>query len=210
MSILKIKIKGKVFITFGSASLSFQREVSDTKYTSISYNNATGQSLNAGQVLYSTGTSGNVGYLSVKSKDTIVLSGSGNLPLSVDHYPSAEQGNRTVEFFYDSSVVSLNLVYNSNPNTSDVIVETDNRTPYTFKVADFTGHYTDYDSDAISQIALFGNVSGFTVSGVPYVSGTYIPITDVTQLIYTPLDQNDPYEKDVTWKAKDSNGNISN
>lgn len=209
MSILQVRIKGKTFIAFGSTSLSFIRSVNETKDTAITYSNGTGQTMTAGQVLYSQGNEGTPGYLAVKSKEDITLRGSGGVPLTVTSYPSDTQGNKTVSFNFDGSAININLTYNSNPVTVDVIVETDSRVPYVFKAADFTTKYSDYDNDGISEIALFGDVTGFSYNGIPYVAGTYINIANVTLLVYTPLDQDAPYEKNVTWKAKDVNGNIS-
>lgn len=209
-SLLRIKIKGKNFVVFGTANLSFQREISSTKDAVISFSNSSGQVLAAGQILYSIGTSGNVGYLSVKSKNNITLTGAGTLTLSVENYPTATQVNNTLSFLYDDSAININLVYNSNPVTADVIVETDNRIPYEFKAADFTGSFSDYDGDAIKEVAIFGSVQDLNYNGSPYVSGTKIPIINIQNLVYTPLDQDDMYEMDWTWEATDINGNESN
>ena len=211
MALLKIRAKAKILISWGSSNLSFIRSINTTKDTSISYSSAVGQSYSAGQILYSVGQQGAVGYTAVRSRDNITLNGSGVMYLSVEHYPSSTEGNKQIVFNIDEAPATINMYYNSQPNTSDVIVETNNRTKYTFTVSDFTSHYSDFDNDAISEIQINGDVTGFFIAGTPLVSGQWINISDVQSgnLYYEPQDRSDYYEKDVTWKAKDINGNIS-
>lgn len=209
MSILRVKIKGKEFIVFGTGNVSFQREVSAIKDAIINYSNGSSQVLTSGQTLYSVGVIGNIGYLAVKSKNNITLTGAGTLPLTIENYPTSSQGNNTLSFLYDGSAININLLYNSNPTTNDVIVETENRIPYAFKTADFTGSYSDYDSDAIKEVAIYGTIQNLTYNGSPYVSGTKIAIGNVSNLVYTPLDQDNLYEINFVWKATDINGNES-
>lgn len=209
MAILRLKVAAKILITFGEVYLDFIRGTSTTKTYTVSFSNGTGQSLTAGQVLYSTGTQGQSGYLAVRSSDNKTLSGSGTMSVTVEHYPTTTEGNKVVTVTYDQSPLKVNLTYNSVPETTDIIIDVQNRTTKTFALADFTGHYTDYDSDQLSEIALFGDVTGYKYNGADYVVGQWITAANIGLLTYVPIDQNAYYEKDVTWKAKDINGNIS-
>lgn len=211
MGLLKIKVTNKIFITFGWGALTFVRQTNTSKEVNISYSNGTGQQLSSRQTLYSVGTIGTEGYFKVTSTNTVTLNNSGVLSLTVDHYPTSTESNKTISFNYDNSQININLSYNSNPNTEDVIVQTNNRTDYTFLSSDFTTAYSDYDNDDISQIAIFGSVNGIKYNESQYMAGTFINITDIEKglLKYTPLNQDAYYELDLTWKAKDSQGNIS-
>lgn len=211
MALLKIKARSKIYITWGSSNIYYIRSIDSIKDILITYTSALGQTYTAGQVLYTEGTISTVGYLKVTSTNNVTLSGSGNFNISVENYSSASQGNRAITFNIDESAVTLNLFYNSNPIASDIIVETANRTPYIFSTSDFITNYTDFDSNSLAQVQINGDLTGFTLGGTTLVSGTWIPISYVTssQLIYTTNDTSEYYEKDVTWKAKDSQGNIS-
>lgn len=211
MGLLKIKVTNKIFITFGWGALTFVRQTNTSKEVNISYSNGTGQQLSSRQTLYSVGTIGTEGYFKVTSTNTVTLNNSGVLSLTVDHYPTSTESNKTISFNYDNSQININLSYNSNPNTEDVIVQTNNKTDYTFLSSDFTTAYSDYDNDDISQIAIFGSVNGIKYNESQYMAGTFINITDIEKglLKYTPLNQDAYYELDLTWKAKDSQGNIS-
>lgn len=209
MAILRLKVAAKILITFGQVYLDFIRGTSTTKTYSVSFSNGTGQSLTAGQTLYSVGTQGQAGYLAVRSSDNKTLTGSGTFSITVEHFPTTSEGNKTVTVIYDQSPLQVNLAYNSVPETSDIIIDVTNRTTRTFALADFSGYYTDYDSDQLAEIALFGDVTGYKYNGADYVAGQWIAAANIGLLSYVPIDQNAYYEKDVTWKAKDSRGNIS-
>ncbi|MFX1667879.1 hypothetical protein JZ968_06810 [Riemerella anatipestifer] len=211
MALLKIKAKAKVMIVWGEANIIFTRSLYITKDLSIAYSGAVGQSFSARQLLYTQGNRDDDGYIAVRSKETTTLNGNGTLNITIEHRPSSTEGNKTLVFNVDESPMRINLYYNSQPNIRDVIVETNNRTTYTFTETDFTSQYTDYDNDPIAQVQINGDVTGYQFNGSPYVEGTWISISDIRNgaLKYTPLNQSEAYEKDNTWKAKDSQGYIS-
>ena len=211
MATLKIRIKAKVFIIWGTTSLAFTRDVSTSKNTTVSYSNATGKSFASGEILYASGTPGTSGYIAVKSTSAVTLNGNGSLNLTIDHYPSATEGNKSIVFDVDGSPMTIGLSYNSQPSLTDIIIDTPNKTDYVFKITDFSSHYSDYDSDAITSIQINGDVTGYKISGTQYISGTWVAMSDINSglLVYSPLDQTTYYEKDNTWKAKDAQGNIS-
>ena len=208
---LKIKILAKVFINFQSINITFLREQQSSKEISVPYTNGGNFVLSAGQVLYSVGTLNQVGYLEIKVVNNTTLTSSGNLLLSITHYPSISEANKTITFNIDGSAVNIAFYYNSAPTTNDIIVQTNNRTPYTFTTQDFLSNITDYDNDQIVEVSLIGDLTGYTLNNTVIVSNSWISMTDIAlgKLVYTPLNQDTYYEKDIQYKAKDINGNIS-
>ena len=108
--------------------------------------------------------------------------------------------------------VNIDFYYNSAPTVNDIIVQTNNRTPYTFTTQDFLSNITDYDNDQIVEVSLIGDLTGYTLNNTAIVSNSWISMTDIAlgKLVYTPLNQDTYYEKNIQYKAKDINGNISN
>ena len=211
MKQLKIKILAKVFINFQAITTTFLREQQSNKEVSVPYTNGGNFVLSAGQVLYSVGTLNQVGYLEIKVVNNTTLTSSGNLLLSITHYPSISEANKTVTFNIDNSAVNIAFYYNSAPTINDIIVQTNNRTPYTFTTQDFLVNITDYDNDQIAEISLIGDLTGYTLDNNAVVSNSWISMTAIAlgKLVYTPLNQDTYYEKDIQYKAKDINGNIS-
>lgn len=211
MKQLKIKILAKVFINFQAITTTFLREQQSNKEVSVPYTNGGDFVLSAGQVLYTVGTLNQVGYLEVKVVNNTTLTSSGNLLLSITHYPSISEANKTVTFNIDNSAVNIAFYYNSAPTINDIIVQTNNRTPYTFTTQDFLVNITDYDNDQIAEISLIGDLTGYTLDNNAVVSNSWISMTAIAlgKLVYTPLNQDTYYEKDIQYKAKDINGNIS-
>lgn len=211
MKLLRITVLEKINIVFEGNSLSFVRGIQSTKEVNINYSNGTGQTLSAGQILYTSGTPGQIGYIEIKTITNYTLSNSGTITLSVINFPSSTEANKTVIFNFDNSPINLSLYYNSNPVTNDIIVQTPNRTPYIFSQNDFTSKITDYDNDNIESVMLVGDLTGFTLNNLAIAPDTWIGLTNIASgaLKYTPLNQDAYYEKDIQYKAKDSNGNIS-
>ena len=211
MKQLKIKILAKIFINFQGINSTFLRGEQTTKEINLPYTNGGNFVLSAGQVLYSVGTVNQVGYLVVKVVNNTTLTSSGNLLLSITHYPSVSEANKLITFNINNSGVNINFYYNSAPIINDIIVQTNNRTPYIFTAQDFLSNITDYDNDQISEISLIGDLTGYTLNNIAVVSTSWISMADIAlgKLVYTPLNQDTYYEKDIQYKAKDINGNIS-
>ena len=211
MKQLKIKVLAKIFINFQAINITFLRGEQTNKEISLPYTNGGNFVLSAGQVLYTVGTLNQIGYLEVKVVNNTTLTSSGNLLLSITHYPSVSEANKTINFNIDSSAVNINFYYNSAPTTNDIIVQTNNRIPYTFKTEDFLSNITDYDNDQIVEVSLIGDLTGYTLDNTAVVSNSWITMADIAlgKLVYTPLNQDAYYEKDIQYKAKDINGNIS-
>ena len=211
MKQLKIKILAKIFINFQAINITFLREQQTSKEVSVPYTNGGDFVLSAGQVLYTAGTLNQAGYLEIKVVNNTTLTSSGNLLLSITHYPSASEANKTVTFNINNSAVNIAFYYNSAPTVNDIIVQTNNRTPYTFTTQDFLSNISDYDNDQIVEVSLIGDLTGYTLDNAAIVSNSWITMADIAlgKLVYTPLNQDTYYEKNIQYKAKDINGNIS-
>lgn len=99
---------------------------------------------------------------------------------------------------------------NRPPVITDIIKSLENRQPYTFTLQDFENHFTDPDGDTLDRIELVGDTSRFKLNGAPYISGTPIERSNITSLVYIPLDIDDNYDVILNWKAWDSHGLPSN
>lgn len=215
MSNIVINVAAKEFINFSPVTVTLIREQSNSVPTTLNYSNGTGQTMTAGQVLYTVGTSGTPGYLQVVVANAVTLNGSGTINIVVNSLPTATQANQTISPTFDQSTITINLVYNSKPVTSDVNISLANRGTHGFTTAEFVASYTDFDGDGLAEIMATGNVDGYeydtTGSGnwQPYVAGTWIAVNNIVRLRYVALNQNAAYTKSNPWYAKDSQGNIS-
>lgn len=211
MGILRFRVAEKQEIVFSTAYVEFIRSMTATKLVDIPYSNGTGQTVVSGDILYLYLTPGVDGYIRIVASSNQTLSGSGLLNVSMTHTVSSTQANQNINFSFDSSPITIQASYNSKPIAEDIIKDVDNRTTYIFLNTDFTDAYEDFDSDSLSEVAVFGIVTGYELNGSPYVEGEWIPMTTISagNFQYVSLSQDAYYEKDNTWKAKDINGNIS-
>lgn len=122
-----------------------------------------------------------------------------------------------IPFIHDGVIVhsfTIRFINGETPNKppviTDIIKQLENRTPYTFTVADFENHFTDADGDTLDRVVIVGDTSRLTLNGNPYISGTEINRNNITDLVYTPLDTDDLYQVILEWMAYDSYGLPSN
>lgn len=204
-----ITVAEKVFLVFSTPTVNLIRSVSNSKTANIGFTNGTGQVISNGTVLVNQGTVGQPGYLKITTTSTVTAGSSGNIPISVSSIPSGTQANQTVNYTLDGSNGSINLTYNSNPVTSDIVINLPHLGSHTFTTAEFVAHYTDFDSDNLVEIKAESPVNNYKYNGAPYVAGTWIPVNNVNQLTYTANNQITAYSQTTPWYAKDSQGNIS-
>lgn len=208
-------VAAKQFVVFSPTGVSLIRSVSNSKTATVNYSNGTGQILTTGQILYITGTPGNLGYLQISVQSGTTLNGSGSFTIIVDSIPTATQTNQSVNYTIDGSTGTVSLTYNSNPETSDVLISLVNRGTHDFTTAEFVAAYFDYDGDNLTEIRATSNVSGYeydangTSNYVPYVVNTWIPVNNIARLRYVADNQNAAYTKVTPWQGKDAQGNIS-
>lgn len=123
--------------------------------------------------------------------------------------------NYTISLNGNTSVYSLTVtvpVVNRPPVVTDIFIERQNRQAYTFTVDDFLNHFTDLDGDSLDAVSIEGDVTGFLLSGSPYVAATWIPKSQINSglLQFVPTNTDAYTEKTVTWKARDTAGSVSN
>ena len=93
---------------------------------------------------------------------------------------------------------------------SDFTVSLNNRQNYTFKVLDFTSHYSDIDRDTISSVYFYGNVSNLRYNNIGYIENTEIPISDVQagKVVFNAPNQDALSSININYKVKDNKGKI--
>ena len=215
MANINFTVDAKIFINFAPMSTLLIREQNNVKNVTLNYSSGTGQQMTAGQVLYLSGIVGQVGYIEVKVDTATTIIGTGFIPLIVSSYPNTGQTNQTVTFDFDESPITLDLQYNSIPLTSNVNLTLLNRTNHDFIATDFTDEFTGFDGNTLSEVRVDGSTINYeydingTNNYTSYISGTWIPINNVTRLRFVSPDDNDSYDQSNPWFAKDSQGNIS-
>ena len=212
MKELKIKVLGKQIISFANGTLVFLRGEQTTKQLTISYQNGTGQTLTANQVIFTQGTINQIGFFQVVVLNNTTLTGNGSFVVSVTAYPTVTEVSNTKTVSAHGSSFNILCYYNSRPIPEDIEVSVLNRTPKVLDASLFLNNYSDYDNDTISEISFFGDVSGIKVDNVAYVEGTFIALSlfSNNKVTYTPNDIDTPYDLSLSYKIKDTVGNISN
>ena len=118
---------------------------------------------------------------------------------------------------YIFTLNGYNITYNLNiniPDTlgdiSDFTVSLNNRQNYTFKVLDFTSHYSDIDGDTISSVYFYGNVNNLRYNNIGYIENTEIPISDIQagKVVFNAPNQDVLSSININYKIKDNKGNI--
>lgn len=211
MANLTLQIAGVVLLSFGKASLSFVRGETGTKEVSITYTNGTGQTLTAGQVLYTAGTVATAGYVKIVCKNATTFQNTGTFIIEVTMFPTSTASTNSLTIPILTGTTTINLTYNSRPITTDFSININNRAVYTFTKNDFLSKSSDYDNDGIVEVALFGAVTNIKLNNISYVEGTFIPFASLDSglLKYTSNDTDTAYQEILTYKVKDNNGNIS-
>ena len=118
---------------------------------------------------------------------------------------------------YIFTLNGYNITYNLNINIPDTLgdindftISLNNRQNYTFKVIDFTSHFSDIDGDTISSVYFYGNVSNLRYNNIGYVENTEIPISDVQagKVVFNAPNQDALSSININYKVKDNKGKI--
>ena len=116
-------------------------------------------------------------------------------------------------FNLNGSTINYNLNINI-PDTlgdiNDFTISLNNRQNYTFKVIDFTSHYSDIDGDTISSVYFYGNVNNLRYNNIGYVENTEIPLSDIQagKVVFNAPNQNALSSININYKIKDNKGKI--
>jgi hypothetical protein len=219
MSDIIFNVAAKIFIAFTPASVVLIREIQNNQTVTIPYSSGTGQTLTAGQVLFTAGTPGQPGYMQITASGNTTITGTGSFSVQISAIPTSTVPDGNVTFVIDESNVVINIDYQSKPVVNDIVKSIANRAVYTFTAADFDNpEFSDFDGQVAatdvmigtdSEIASNAIIPNYLYNGNPYVAGTWIPYANVGNLVYTGANQNNAYAQNNKWRARDAQGNIS-
>ena len=146
--------------------------------------------------------------------DTNILA---NTTVDIPVYYNGVYKGTDISPVYTFTLNGYNITYNLNiniPDTlgdiSDFTVSLNNRQNYTFKVLDFTSHYSDINGDTISSVYFYGNVNNLRYNNIGYVENTEIPISDIQagKVVFNAPNQDALSSININYKVKDNKGKI--
>ena len=223
MKTLTLKIKGNNTIgnciTVNNTSSYTDTIIKNQQYNNVStksirvINNCNTAFLLSGKTLFTQ--QDNLGSTFTASiNDTII---GANATVDIPVYYNGIYKGTDISPVYTFTLNGYNITYNLNiniPDTlgdiSDFTVSLNNRQNYTFKVLDFTSHYSDIDGDTISSVYFYGNVSNLRYNNIGYVENTEIPISDIQagKVVFNAPNQDALSSININYKVKDNKGKI--
>ena len=142
---------------------------------------------------------------------------SANTTVDIPIYYNGVYKGTDISPVYTFTLNGYNITYNLNINIPDTLgdindftISLNNRQNYTFKVLDFTSHYSDIDGDTISSVYFYGNVNNLRYNNIGYVENTEIPISDIQagKVVFNAPNQNALSSININYKIKDNKGKI--
>ena len=142
---------------------------------------------------------------------------SANTTVDIPVYYNGVYKGTDISPVYTFTLNGYNITYNLNINIPDTLgdindftISLNNRQNYTFKVLDFTSHYSDIDGDTISSVYFYGNVNNLRYNNIGYVENTEIPISDIQagKVVFNAPNQDALSSININYKIKDSKGKI--
>ena len=142
---------------------------------------------------------------------------SANATVDIPVYYNGVYKGTDISPVYTFTLNGYNITYNLNINIPDTLgdindftISLNNRQNYTFKVLDFTSHYSDIDGDTISSVYFYGNVNNLRYNNIGYVENTEIPISNIQagKVVFNAPNQDALSSINISYKIKDSKGKI--
>ena len=142
---------------------------------------------------------------------------SANTTVDIPVYYNGVYKGTDISPVYTFTLNGYNITYNLNiniPDTlgdiSDFTITLNNKQNYTFKVIDFTSHFSDIDGDTISSVYFYGNVNNLRYNNIGYVENTEIPISDIQagKVVFNAPNQDVLSSININYKVKDNKLNI--
>ena len=142
---------------------------------------------------------------------------SANTTVDIPVYYNGVYKGTDISPVYTFTLNGYNITYNLNINIPDTLgdindftISLNNRQNYTFKVIDFTSHYSDIDGDTISSVYFYGNVNNLRYNNIGYVENTEIPLSDIQagKVVFNAPNQNALSSININYKIKDNKGKI--
>ena len=146
--------------------------------------------------------------------DTII---GANATIDIPVYYNGVYKGTDISPVYTFTLNGYNITYNLNINIPDTLgtindftISLNNRQNYTFKVSDFTSHYSDVDGDTISSVYFYGNVNNLRYNNIGYVENTEVPISDIQagKVTFIAPNQDVLSSININYKVKDNKLNI--
>ena len=221
MKTLTLKIKG--IDTIGNC-IKIVNTYTDTITKNQQYNNVSTKSIKvinncnkdfllAGKTLFIQQDNLGSTFTATINETTISANATVDIPV---YYNGVYKGT-DISPVYTFTLNGYNITYNLNiniPDTlgtiSDFTISLNNRQNYTFKVLDFTSHYSDINGDTISSVYFYGNVSNLRYNNIGYVENTEIPVSDVQagKVVFNAPNQAALSSININYKVKDNKGKI--
>ena len=142
---------------------------------------------------------------------------SANATVDIPVYYNGVYKGTDVSPVYTFTLNGYNITYNLNINIPDTLgdindftITLNNKQNYTFKILDFTSHYSDVDGDTISYVYFYGNVNNLRYNNIGYIENTEIPISDIQagKVVFNAPNQDVLSSININYKIKDNKGNI--
>ena len=223
MKTLTLKIKGNNTIgnciTVNNTSSYTDTIIKNQQYNNVSVksirvvNNCNKDFLLSGKTLFTQ--QDNLGSTFTASINATTISANATVDIPV-YYNGVYKGT-DISPVYTFTLNGYNITYNLNINIPDTLgdindftISFNNRQNYTFKVIDFTSHYSDIDGDTISSVYFYGNVNNLRYNNIGYVENTEIPISDIQagKVVFNAPNQDVLSSININYKIKDNKGNI--
>ena len=223
MKTLTLKIKGNNTIgnciTVNNTSSYTDTIIKNQQYNNVSVksirvvNNCNKDFLLSGKTLFTQ--QDNLGSTFTASINATTISANTTVDIPV-YYNGVYKGT-DISPVYTFTLNGYNITYNLNINIPDTLgtindftISLNNRQNYTFKVLDFTSHYSDIDGDTISSVYFYGNVNNLRYNNISYVENTEIPISDIQagKVVFNAPNQDALSSINISYKIKDSKGKI--
>lgn len=95
------------------------------------------------------------------------------------------------------------------PVIQNASVSLNNRTDFNFNDFNFTSLYYSPIASPLTEISFWGDVSTINYDGVPYVANTFIPFTDINDVLHIAPNVDSATNYGVYYSVKDADGNLS-
>lgn len=212
MRTLTLKIKQAKVLTFAEAYVDMFRGEETVKDINVSYTNGKGGILSNGQILYTSGTSGQVNSMKVTVLGDKVVTGSGILPIRITAYPNTLSPDTVLPITVLNSELKINLNYLSLPVIVDIVLDVQTREPFVIPANAFLAATSSFDNIPLKDVKLIGTLTRFTLNDLPIAADTWISITDIanSKLKYLPTEDIPAYDAVVNFVVRDTNNNQSN
>ena len=223
MKTLTLKIKGNNTIgnciTVNNTSSYTDTIIKNQQYNNVSVksirvvNNCNKDFLLSGKTLFTQ--QDNLGSTFTASINATTISANTTVDIPV-YYNGVYKGT-DISPVYTFTLNGYNITYNLNINIPDILgtisnftVSLTNKQDYTFKVLDFTSHYSDIDGDTISSVYFYGNVNNLRYNNIGYIENTEIPISDIHagKITFIAPKQDVLSSININYKVKDNKLNI--